>query len=179
MSFTTNIQISKSTPSVLYDAAETSSAWHEDDEIDGAQDAAANATFVYASRVASHNAVDEVWGAAGGAIYIPTAALGVAGAIYVEISTAAFVTGTLRIGGEGSATLLQSVGRKLFVIAGAQDNGSAGQAQLERLAFRGVQQGRLGGHDASDAPPKKTETQKAKTSCSSSKSQSEERIVEQ
>jgi hypothetical protein len=46
MSFTTNIQITKSTPAVLYDATETAGVWHEDHEISGAQYRAANATFI-------------------------------------------------------------------------------------------------------------------------------------
>jgi hypothetical protein len=87
------------------------------------------------NQVASHGAVAEMWGGAGGTIYIPTAACGAAGTIYVEISTAVIATGTVRTSEEGSATLLQSVGSNVFVMTGAQDNGSAGQVRFEGQAF--------------------------------------------
>lgn len=45
MSFTSNVQISKNYPGVLYDASETSGTWHEDHEINGAMYHAANAKF--------------------------------------------------------------------------------------------------------------------------------------
>lgn len=176
MPFTTNIQISKSMPCAPYDATETSDVSHEDHESDGTQYCSANATFVQTNRVASHNAVDEVWGAAGGTIYVPPVALDVVGAIYVEISTAAFATGTLRISGEGSVPLVQSVRRNLFVIAGATGNRSAIQAQSERLAFGGGFQRRLSEHDRSAIP--RRPKQKKRKVFAPQKSQSEERIVE-
>ncbi|MBV8725444.1 MAG: hypothetical protein JO078_05685 [Candidatus Eremiobacteraeota bacterium] len=45
MSFTSNIQITKNDPAVLYDATETSGVWHEDHEINGVRYHAANAKF--------------------------------------------------------------------------------------------------------------------------------------
>jgi hypothetical protein len=88
--------------------------------------------------VATHGATDEMWGAAGGTTYIPTAVYGVAGAIYVHISTAAIATGTVRIRGEGSATLVQSVGSNLFVLTDAPNNSSVGQVLFEGSAFQGA-----------------------------------------
>lgn len=88
--------------------------------------------------VASHGATDEMWGAAGGTTYIPTAFYGVAGPIYMEISTAANATGTVRIGGAGSATLLQSVGSNSFVLTDAPNNHSVGQVLFEGSAFQGA-----------------------------------------
>ncbi|MGA9272207.1 MAG: hypothetical protein WBV67_01865 [Candidatus Cybelea sp.] len=103
----------------------------------GARDSGLTPGFGYGRTklIASHGAVDEMWGAAGGTIYIPTAS-GVAEAIYAEISTAAIATGTVRIGGAGSAALLQSVGSNLFVITGAQDNASVRQVRFEALGPR-------------------------------------------
>jgi hypothetical protein len=88
------------------------------------------------NRIALQRAVDEMQGAGGGTVYIPTGVYEVAGAISLEISTAASATGTVRISGEGSATLVQSVGSNLFVVTDAQDKGSAGQVMFEGLAFQ-------------------------------------------
>lgn len=45
MLFTSNLQINKNFPAVLYDATETSSVWHEDRELSGARYHAVNAKF--------------------------------------------------------------------------------------------------------------------------------------
>lgn len=89
------------------------------------------------NRVALQRAVDEMQVAGGRTIYVPTGACDCGRAI-VEISTAPSAKGTVRISGEGSATLLQLAGSNLFVMTGAQDNGSVGQVRFEGLAFQGA-----------------------------------------
>jgi Pectate lyase superfamily protein len=54
------------------------------------------------NRIALQRAIDEMRGAGGGTIYIPTGVYEVAGAINVEISTGASATGTVRISGDGN-----------------------------------------------------------------------------
>jgi hypothetical protein len=70
------------------------------------------------NRVALQRGADETRGAGGITIYVPTGACEFAGAT-VEISTAANAAGTVRIHGEGSATVVQSVGSSLFVLTSA------------------------------------------------------------
>jgi hypothetical protein len=86
--------------------------------------------------IALQRAVDEMRGAGGGTVYIPTGVYEVAGAINLEISTAASATGTVRISGERSVTLVQSVESNLFVGTDAQDGACVGQVLLEGLAFQ-------------------------------------------
>jgi hypothetical protein len=87
--------------------------------------------------VALQRATDEMRGAGGRTIYVPTGVCEFAGAT-VEISTAASAAGTVRIHGEGSATVAQSVGSNLFVLADASNNCSSGEGLREGLAFLGA-----------------------------------------
>ncbi len=88
------------------------------------------------NRIALQRAVDEMRSAGGGTVYIPTGVYEVAGAVNVEISKAASATGTVRIIGERSATLVQSAGTSLFVVTDAHDSGSVGPVLFEGLAFQ-------------------------------------------
>jgi hypothetical protein len=90
------------------------------------------------NRIALQRAVDEMRNTGGGTIYIPTGVYEVAGAINVEISTAASATGTVCISGEGSATLVQSVESNLFVVTDAEDDSSEGHVLFEGLTFKGA-----------------------------------------
>ncbi len=90
------------------------------------------------NRIALQRAVDEMRNAGGGTIYIPTGVYEVAGAVNVEISTAASATGTVRISGGGSATLVQSVESDLFAVTDAQDDSSVGHVLFEGLVFQGA-----------------------------------------
>jgi hypothetical protein len=90
------------------------------------------------NRIALQRAVDEMRGVGGGTIYISTGVYEIAGAINVEISTAASATGTVRVSGEENATLMQSVGSNLFVVTDAQDGGSVSQLLFEGLTFQGA-----------------------------------------
>jgi hypothetical protein len=95
------------------------------------------------SRVALQRAVDEMRGAGGRTINVPTGVCEFAGATG-EISTAASVTGTVRIRSEESATVVQSVGSNLFVLTGAQNSRSSGGVLLEGIGFpRGIPTGGL------------------------------------
>jgi|HubBroStandDraft_1064217.scaffolds.fasta_scaffold161671_2 hypothetical protein len=82
-------------------------------------------------------AADDVRCACGKTIYVPTRVSEFAEA-FVEISTAASAAGTVRIHGEGSATVAQSVGSNLFVLADASNNCSSGEGLREGLAFLGA-----------------------------------------
>jgi hypothetical protein len=88
-------------------------------------------------RVALQRAADEMRCAVGRTIYVPTRVSEFAEA-FVEISTAASAAGTVRIHGEGSATVAQSVGSNLFVLADASNNCSSGEGLREGLAFLGA-----------------------------------------
>lgn len=90
------------------------------------------------NRIALQRAVDEMRGGGGGTIYIPTGVYEVAGGINVEISTGESATGTIRISGEGDATLVHSAGSNLFVVTDAPDNGTVGQVLFEGLTFQGA-----------------------------------------
>ncbi len=115
------------------------------------------------NRIALQRAVDEMRGAGGGTIYISTGVYEVAGAINVEISTAASATGTVRIRGEENTTLVQPVGSDLFVVTDAQDGASVSQVQFEGLTFQGRSRRRLKRRATSGALiPKKPEMQKRK-----------------
>jgi len=89
------------------------------------------------NRVALQRAADEMRCAGGRTIYVPAGVCEFPGA-NVEISTATSAAGTVRIHGEGSATLVQSVGSNLFVLTDVQDRRSSGEVLLEGLAFRGA-----------------------------------------
>jgi hypothetical protein len=90
------------------------------------------------NRIALQRAVDEMRGAGGGTIYISTGVYEIAGAIDVELSTAASATGMVRISGEGNTTLVQSAESNLFVVTDAQDGGSVSQLLFEGLTFQGA-----------------------------------------
>ncbi len=117
--------------------------------------------------------------AGGGTVYIPTGVYEVAGAINLEISTAARAAGTVRISGEGSATLVQSAGNSLFVVTVAQNSGCVGQILVEGLAFQErSSRRRLNGRARSGALiPKGPKGKSENNSPSLARRQNEERSV--
>ncbi len=73
------------------------------------------------NQVALQRAADEMRCADGRTIYVLTGVCEFAGAA-AEISTAASAAGAVRIHGEGSVTVVQSVGGSLFVLTDALDS---------------------------------------------------------
>jgi hypothetical protein len=89
------------------------------------------------NRIALQRAVDEMQTAGGGTIFIPTGVYEFAGAINIEVSTAASAAGTVRITGEGGPTLLLQDENNLFVVTDACDGSDVGNVALEGLHFQG------------------------------------------
>ena len=90
------------------------------------------------NRIALQRAVDEMHAAGGGTIVIPTGVYKFAGAINIEVSTAANAAGTVRITGEGGPTLVQPDENNLFVVTDVCDGSAVGLVVLEGLHLQGT-----------------------------------------
>lgn len=93
-----------------------------------------------ANRIALQRASNELKAAGGGTIFIPAGIYEIAGAIEIEVSTAATADGTIRITGEDGPTLVQQDENSLFLVTEAGEESDVGHVVLEGLTFQGNHQ---------------------------------------